>query len=154
MDSEPSIHTFDFPPRLDQAEIENRCARESFTWGPQALWLLWGLIWLVALVGGALWLCGSSAVLDSAYLQSVVLSSVGIIGFTVLCWLLLGVLPERRAHRFAGRLGRIPKVGHSLAEFWRAVWLYRSKPRGVAGALLLAILGHVGKDRGLDVPAF
>jgi len=50
MDSQPAIRTFDFPPRLDQAEIENRCARESFTWGPQALWLLWGLIWLFYLL--------------------------------------------------------------------------------------------------------
>ena len=50
MDSQPAIHTFDFSPRLDQAEIENRCARESFTWGPQALWLLCGLIWLFYLL--------------------------------------------------------------------------------------------------------
>jgi len=50
MDSQPAIRTFDFSPQLDQAEIENRCARESFTWGPQALWLLCGLIWLFCLV--------------------------------------------------------------------------------------------------------
>jgi hypothetical protein len=50
MDSQPAISTFDFPPRLDQAEIENRCARESFTWGPPALWLLCGLIWLFYLL--------------------------------------------------------------------------------------------------------
>jgi hypothetical protein len=50
MDSQPAIHAFDFPPQLDQAEIENRCARQSFTWGPQALWLLCGLIWLFYLL--------------------------------------------------------------------------------------------------------
>jgi hypothetical protein len=50
MDSQPAVRTFDFSPRLDQAEIENRCARESFTWGPQALWLLCGLIWLFYLL--------------------------------------------------------------------------------------------------------
>jgi hypothetical protein len=50
MDSQPAISTFDFPPRLDQAEIENRCARESFTWGPPVLWLLCGLIWLFYLL--------------------------------------------------------------------------------------------------------
>jgi hypothetical protein len=50
MDSRPAVRTFDFPPQLDQAEIENRCARESFTWGPQALWLLCGLIWLFYLL--------------------------------------------------------------------------------------------------------
>jgi len=46
MDSPTAVRSDDFPPQLDQAEIENRCARESFTWGPQALWLLCGLIWL------------------------------------------------------------------------------------------------------------
>lgn len=50
MDSQSAIRAFDFPPQLDQAEIENRCARESFTWGPQALWLLCGLIWLFCLL--------------------------------------------------------------------------------------------------------
>jgi hypothetical protein len=30
--------------------METRCARESFTWGPQALWLLCGLIWLFYLL--------------------------------------------------------------------------------------------------------
>lgn len=50
MDSRPAIRTFDFPPQLDQAEIENRCAQESFTWGPQAVWLLCGLVWLFYLL--------------------------------------------------------------------------------------------------------
>ncbi len=50
MDSQPAVRTFDFPPHLDQAEIENRCAQESFTWGPQALWLLCGLIWVFYLL--------------------------------------------------------------------------------------------------------
>jgi hypothetical protein len=50
MDSRTAARTFDFPPQLDQAEIENRCARESFTWGPPALWLLCGLIWLFYLL--------------------------------------------------------------------------------------------------------
>lgn len=50
MDSQPAISTFDFPPQLDRAEMENRCARESFTWGPQALWLLCGMIWLFYLL--------------------------------------------------------------------------------------------------------
>ena len=50
MDPQPAVRTLDFPPQLDQAEIENRCARESFTWGPQALWLLCGLIWFFYLL--------------------------------------------------------------------------------------------------------
>src|SRR5260221_12546217 len=51
MDSPTAVRAFDFPPQLDQAEIENRCARESFTWGPQGLWLLCGLIWLFYFLG-------------------------------------------------------------------------------------------------------
>jgi len=50
MDFQPAVHTSDFASLLDQAEIENRCARESFTWGPQALWLLCGLVWLFYLL--------------------------------------------------------------------------------------------------------
>lgn len=50
MESQPAIRTFDFPPQLYWAEIENRCAQESFTWGPQAMWLLCGLIWLFYLL--------------------------------------------------------------------------------------------------------
>lgn len=50
MDSQPAIRTLDFLPQLDQAEIENRCVRESLTWGPQALWLLCGLVWLFYLL--------------------------------------------------------------------------------------------------------
>ena len=38
----------------------------------------------------------------------------------LLVWLLLGLLPAHRAERFASRLERIPKVGVSAAEFWRA----------------------------------
>lgn len=50
MESQPAVHTFDFPPQLYRAEIENRCAQESFTWGPQAMCLLCGLIWLFYLL--------------------------------------------------------------------------------------------------------
>ena len=45
-----AVNAGDFPSQLDQAELENRCARESFTWGPQAMWLLAGLILLFQLL--------------------------------------------------------------------------------------------------------
>jgi hypothetical protein len=38
--------TGDFPPHLDDTEIEEHGARESFTWGPQTVWMLCGLVWL------------------------------------------------------------------------------------------------------------
>lgn len=46
----PAARVGDFPQQLDEIEIENHCARESFTWGPQATWLLAGLIWLFLLL--------------------------------------------------------------------------------------------------------
>jgi hypothetical protein len=42
----PGAWTGDFPPHLDSAEIENQGAREAFTWGPQTVWMLCGLVWL------------------------------------------------------------------------------------------------------------
>jgi hypothetical protein len=42
--------TGDFPPQLDQTELDIRCARESFTWGPAGFWMLAGLIWLFQFV--------------------------------------------------------------------------------------------------------
>jgi hypothetical protein len=41
---------FDFPIQINQAEIESLSVRESFTWGPQAMWLLCGLIWFFYLL--------------------------------------------------------------------------------------------------------
>jgi hypothetical protein len=46
MKSSSAIRASDFPLQINQAEIEYLGVRESFTWGPQALWLLCGLIWI------------------------------------------------------------------------------------------------------------
>ncbi len=45
MESSSAVHAI-FPLQINQAEIESLGVRESFTWGPQALWLLCGLIWM------------------------------------------------------------------------------------------------------------
>jgi uncharacterized protein (TIRG00374 family) len=105
---------------------------------------LWGLVWLVALSGGAFWALGNNEIENEAYLQYIVEAAVAIVAATVVVWALLGLLPEYRAQRFAGRLTRIPKLGHAVAEFWRAIWMYRCRRGSVAVALLLAIIGHVG----------
>jgi uncharacterized membrane protein YbhN (UPF0104 family) len=103
---------------------------------------LWGLVWLVALAGGAFWLAGEPLLLGNTRLLAIVRSAVAIVAVTAGGWLLLGLLPERRAHRLAGRLALTPKVGHALAELWRAVWLYRRRPRAVAVALGLTLVNH------------
>jgi uncharacterized membrane protein YbhN (UPF0104 family) len=103
---------------------------------------LCSLIWLVALLGTIFWLCGNEAVLTQGILQTIILSMVAIVGLTLGLWLLLGVLPAWRVERFAGRLGRIPKIGHAAAEFWRAVWMYRCRGRSMALAMGLSLVSH------------
>jgi uncharacterized membrane protein YbhN (UPF0104 family) len=110
---------------------------------------LCGLFWLVALVGGTLWAGGwlEDMVVSPAglpVLETIVWVASLLAGGSLAFWLLLGFLPGRRVEIFAGRLMRIPKVGGSLAELWRAVWMYRCRGRSVGLALLLAIMGHAG----------
>ncbi|MBI1915806.1 MAG: flippase-like domain-containing protein [Planctomycetes bacterium] len=105
---------------------------------------LWALVWFVAMFGGILWWLG---MLDGAAAEvshRIVIVAGVIVVASVLVWVLLGLLPERRAEKFAGRLSKIPKVGHSAAEFWRAVWMYRCRQRSVAAAMLLSWVGQVG----------
>lgn len=105
---------------------------------------LWGLVWLVALLGGTFWLANDPVLAASAGLRTIVRSAWLIGGVTVGAWILLGVLPERRSQRFARRLTRLPKVGHAFAEFWRAVWLYRTQPRAIVIAMLLSLISQTG----------
>ena len=70
--------------------------------------------------------------------------AAGVVACSVVVWLLLGLLSPQRAERFAGRLERLPRVGGSAAEFWRAVWMYRCRQASVALTLLLSWVGHVG----------
>lgn len=103
---------------------------------------LWALIWFVGLLGAAFWLGGMLD--DSPECRKIVVSAWAIVGASMLAWALLGLLPDHRAVRFAGRLERLPKVGGSAAEFWRAVWMYRCRPKSVFGVLALSWVGHVG----------
>jgi len=107
---------------------------------------LTALFWLVAVVGGFFWAGGylEQMVSDPATLEFIVSVALGLMAASLVFWFLLGFLPQRRADKFAWRLGRIPKIGHSLAEFWRAVWMYRCRGKSVALAILLAMIGHVG----------
>ena len=105
---------------------------------------LWGLCLLVALLGSIFWTAGMLEANVAQTLQSIVIGSVLICAVSAVVWILLGFLPEWRAQRFARRLTGIPKVGHSAAEFWRAVWMYRCKEASIIQALLLSLVGHVG----------
>jgi hypothetical protein len=56
----------------------------------------------------------------------------------------MGLLSNERAERFAERLNRLPKVGHSAGEFWRAIWMYRCRPWSVYLVMLMAFIGFFG----------
>jgi hypothetical protein len=110
---------------------------------------LCGLVWLVALLGGACWAGGwlqrlAATPEAGAALQAIVAGAALLAAGSLLAWLLLGLLPARRAEALAGRLATVPKVGSPLAELWRAVCLYRRRGRSVGLALFLALAGHVG----------
>jgi uncharacterized protein (TIRG00374 family) len=104
---------------------------------------LWGLVWLMTLLGGAFWLIGDPAITMERPLQLIVLSAAAIVVISAATWFTLGFLPTWRAHKFATRLERLPKVGHSAAEFWRAIWMYRCQKRAIAAAVGLAIANHL-----------
>ena len=101
------------------------------------------LCWIVALLGGAFWASGSFSGQSEA-LKSIVRFAWVLVGVTLLVWILLGFLPAHRAERFAGRLFRIPKIGHSASEAWCAVWMYRLRSKSFWLAMLISLIGHVG----------
>jgi glycosyltransferase 2 family protein len=105
---------------------------------------LWGLIWFETFFGACFWWTGSLQGEVGDRLRTIVMLAAGIVGLSLIFCVILAVLPARRARRFAMRLNHIPKVGHVAAEFWRAVWMYRGKPKSVLFALLLSWIGHVG----------
>jgi uncharacterized membrane protein YbhN (UPF0104 family) len=105
---------------------------------------LCGLVWFVALLGSAFWLAGQLEDEAGARCKVIVAIAGGVVAASLAGWALLGLLPQRRADRFAGRLGRLPKVGGAAAEMWRAVWLYRCRPKVVYLVMVLSWVGHVG----------
>ena len=105
---------------------------------------LWSLIWVIVLLGAFFWVTGNPILVDNPYLRRIVFTSSLIIGASLVCWMGLLMLPSHRAEIFAGRLERVPKIGHMLSEFWRATWMYRLKQASVGKALLISIGGHVG----------
>lgn len=110
---------------------------------------LCGLFWLVTLLGSFLNMAtaedGTPVADESqAALRYILMAATALSAASLVCWLVMGLFSELWAARMAGRLERTPKIGVSLAEFWRAVWLYRRRGRNVAIALVLAIVAHGG----------
>jgi uncharacterized membrane protein YbhN (UPF0104 family) len=105
---------------------------------------LWGLIWFVALLGGVFWLAGALEGAEAFKCKVIVGTAAVTVVVSLTVWLLMGLLPQRRAERFALRLGCLPRVGASAAEMWRAVWMYRCRQMVVYQVLALSWVGHVG----------
>jgi glycosyltransferase 2 family protein len=106
---------------------------------------LWALIWFVAIVGGVLWATGRLE-REEAIEQShqAVLGAAAFCAVSLVVWTCVGFLGSERSERFALRLHRLPKVGGSAAEFWRAVWMYRCQPRCVLVVMGMAFTGFFG----------
>ena len=102
---------------------------------------LWGLICFMVLAGTFFWAVGQ---LDNRAAQRIVIVAAILVGVSLLGWFLMGLLPEWRARKFAGRLARWPKVGHAFSEIWNAVWIYRCRQRTVALAIGLSWIAHLG----------
>jgi uncharacterized protein (TIRG00374 family) len=114
---------------------------------------LCGLFWLVAILGGLFWASGTlDQLVPKKEHQAVLLFIIGAswvlaIG-SLLFWFVMGMVPRSQVEPWAVWLSNFPragsKIGGSLAEFWRAGWMYRSKGRSVLMALGLSLIGHVG----------
>ena len=76
---------------------------------------LFGLILFVAVVGSVAWAAGDARLVDNPDLQWIVKLMAAIAGGSVLGFLLLGFLPQRRVDQFSGRLKSIPKLGVALS---------------------------------------
>jgi uncharacterized protein (TIRG00374 family) len=105
---------------------------------------LWALIWFVAILGCGFWLAGQFQGDTAEESQRIVIGAAAICAISLTAWLLLGLLPTDRAECFAQRLSGIRKIGHSAAEFWRAVWMYRYRQRSVYLAMAMAFVGFFG----------
>lgn len=106
---------------------------------------LWGLVWLVALLGLYLRLTDAPILSQYEYLAWIVRVSHWIIGISLSAWLIMGLLPTRLASRFGSWLHTMPRIGGLLSELWAAVWLYRNGAnRAVFAAVVMSMISHAG----------
>jgi glycosyltransferase 2 family protein len=103
---------------------------------------LFGLLWMAAAVGGAAWASGDALIASNEYLQKIVIVCGGLAGAGVLVWIVLGLLSDSAADRFAARLQKLP-AGKALSEAWQAGHLYRRRPRVIYISVALSAAAHV-----------
>lgn len=105
---------------------------------------LWALIWFVMITGGIFWWQGLLEGPAAATGYFVVKAAAIVVAITFSIWLAMGLLGDQRAEAFAQWLSRIPKVGGSLGELWRAGWTYRRRQASVYLVMLISWIGHIG----------
>ena len=98
-------------------------------------WRGWSHFWAASRVTENPYLINNEA------LKTIVRATVGIVVRSAVAWSLLGLQTEERASRIATRLSRIPKIGHSVGEIWRACSLYRRQSTVVGIALAMTLVG-------------
>ena len=104
---------------------------------------LWAIIWLVSGLGAFYSLVNPELLRSHEWLAGIVRTTWIVLGASVAAWIVVGFLPAERAVRFASRLERLPRIGGSVAEAWRAVWMYRNKPQAIAMALGLSFVSQM-----------
>jgi uncharacterized membrane protein YbhN (UPF0104 family) len=105
---------------------------------------LWALVWFVAILGSIFWLCGMLDGAAKPVASSIIAGALVTVAVTLAIWLLMGLLPDERAERFACRLEKLRFVGGPAAEMWRSAWMYRRRQKSVALVMGLSWIGHVG----------
>ncbi len=104
---------------------------------------LWALIWFVALVGSTFWILDDK-LLRNETLRAIILSTVSFVVVSMAIWFALGFLSDDWATRLANRLDGTSHLRHSVAEVWRACWMYRKRSRAVLIAMLVTLVAHAG----------
>jgi uncharacterized protein (TIRG00374 family) len=110
---------------------------------------LCGLFWLVTLLGSIMDFAGvheSAGISPQArtVLRGILITAVVLSLGSLVFWFVMGFFAEPWSERMAQRLQRVPKIGMSLAELWRAVWMFRRRTKSVALALGLSLVSHCG----------
>jgi uncharacterized membrane protein YbhN (UPF0104 family) len=95
---------------------------------------LFGLIWFSAVFGSAFWLAGDERIAGNDYIKGIVRVCGGIVIAAVIGWIILGLLPTRRADKFAVRLTVCPMlflgtvgsiIRRILPQRWRERFTHR-----------------------------
>jgi uncharacterized membrane protein YbhN (UPF0104 family) len=105
---------------------------------------LWALVWFVAISGSVFWPCGLLDGDAKPVASSIIVGALITVGVTLAIWLLMGLLPDERAERFAGRLQRLRFVGGPASGMWRSACTYRRRQGSVALVMGISWVGHVG----------